>query len=46
MMSENKAEQRKVSASREDNAAYMNKVLPVQESFDVILLFYRRIYQG
>lgn len=35
-MSENKAEQRKVSASREDNAAYMNKVLPVQESFDVI----------
>ena len=35
MMSENKAEQRKVSASREDNAAYMNKVLPVQESFDV-----------
>lgn len=36
MMSENKAEQRKVSASREDNAAYMNKVLPVQESFDVI----------
>ena len=36
MMSENKAEKRKVSASREDNAAYMNKVLPVQESFDVI----------
>ena len=27
---------RKVTASREENAAYMNQVLPVQDSFDII----------
>ena len=32
----NMPDNRKVTASREENAAYMNQVLPVQDSFDII----------
>ena len=34
---------KKVTASREENTAYMNKILPVKDSFDIIQ---RDIYIG